>query len=526
MRTYRLLGIWLLLTAFSTAAKAQLRLDILLTDKSIISCDLDKINYMEIVEGADAGELDGVWYLGWKASNNGSGTKTHYDGTEMLVFTKGPQMKWIKSTTETLYNLTYTTEAAMGQSFVAQRADTGTKYTYQIVAIEGDLLLLKQGTTRYYFYKSKEAAIAATEYVSYPTRATIYTDGEKLWNSSIKGGYSGSTVTPMGQHFERFSAASDEDKAWLADANNQPDPTLADNAGLTTWTAKSITLYPFGSPSPADVNQHGIGDCSMCAVFASFAYLYPDWIKTIIEQNGNVFTVHMYDPKGNPIDVKVDNKLLCNSVGSCGQVSGKNGKFTWSTIMEKALMKWETRFGCNRVGGIGTEHAAPPFTGEGASYSFSPDKLFNSEFPLLVDYVLKNGMIGVGGFNVGGLLCGEMETVTSHAFTMMYSNDPDDHLFVMRNPWGSDGSNDGKLKIPNKREVLKTIDFRIVFPGSARPYLRSDLGPYVAPKFVPMPIDLKVSKEMLRMYGLKSYGAYSNLDDEEDLEVTETGGEE
>ena len=509
MKTNRILSTLLLLSAFCSAAMAQLRLDITLKDKSVVSCTLDDISYMEIVEGAASGELDGVWYLGWKVGNNGSGTKTHYDGSEVLVFTAGPKMKWIKSSGETVYDLTYSEAGGReGESFIAIKEGTTTKLTYQIVAMEGDLLLLKQGTSRFYFYKSKDAA-TLSEFVAYPTRSTIYTDADKLWAASIKGGSSASQITPMGKHFENYRTATDEDKAWLANPNNQPDLTYLELSG--SWVAQTVTLYPFSSPKPADVNQHGIGDCCMCAVFASFAYIYPEWIKSIIHKNGNNYTVNMFDPKGNPIDVVVDNKFLDY------QVTGKNGKFCWSSVMEKALMKWESCFKCNKIGGIGTEHAAPPFTGNGNSYSFSPDKLFNSEFDLVVDYALSHGMISVGGFNVGGLMCGELETITGHAFTVMYPDEGADYKFVMRNPWGNGGSIDGKLKIPAKREILKTIDFRLVFPGAQMAeYKVENLGGYTVPKFKPMAIDMNPSEEMLRMYNVKDYKPFPLPEDTEE----------
>ena len=493
----------LALCTVSLAQQQQQRLDIILSD-GVVSCSLDDIRYLEIVEGAAPGELDGVWYLGWKVLNNGSGNRTHYDGTEILVFTAGPKMKWIKPDGESVYDLIYTeTGGQEGNTFSGQKQGLSTKVTFQIVAKEGDLLLLKQGMARYYFYKSKDAA-RLSEFVTYPTRATIYTDPEKLWAASIKGGSSYSDQTPMGSHFARYAAATDDDKAWLANPSNQPDLTYHELSG--SWSAKSVTLYPFGSPQPADVNQHGIGDCCMCAVFASFAYIYPEWIKTIIEQNGNNYTVHMFDPMGNPIDVVVDNKFLDY------QVTGKNGKFCWSSVMEKALMKWNSRFKCNKIGGIGTEHAAPPFTGNGASYSFSPDKLFNSEFNLVVEYAMSHGMISVGGFNVGDLVCGDpdLKTVTGHAFTVMYPDEGADYKFVMRNPWGQgaqkNSRQDGKLEIPNKREVLKTIDFRLVFPGpQMAQYKKQNLGGYTPPQYRPMYMDLNPSDEMLRMYGVKDY---------------------
>ena len=524
MSKKRFLSAILLILALCSVASAQQRLDILLKNKSIISCPIDDIDYMEIVEGAAQGELDGVWYLGWKVGNNGSGTKTHYDGTEVLVFMAGPKMKWMKSSGETVYDLEYTEAgAAEGQTFTAIKEGSTTKLTYQIIAIEGELLMLKQGTNRFYFYKSKDAATYA-DFVAYPTRSAIYTDADKLWAASVKGGSTASQITPMGRHFENYNAASEEDKTWLANPNNQPDLTYHELSGKN-WIAKTVNLYPFGSPQPADVNQHAIGDCCMCAVFASFAYIYPEWIKTLIEKEGNNYRVHMFDPKGNPIDVVVDNKVMCGSGGGVDQVTGKNGTVNWATIMEKALMKWETCFKCNKIGGIGTEHAAPPFTGNGNSYSFSPDRLYNSEFDLVVDYALSHGMISVGGFNVGGLVCGELETITGHAFTVMYPDEGADFKFVMRNPWGNGGSLDGKLKIPAKREILKTIDFRLVFPGGQMAqYKKEDLGGYTVPKFIPMYMDLHPSEEMLRMYNLKSYEPHwpgepqETIDPEEEAE--------
>lgn len=504
MKTNRILSTMLLLLALCSAAMAQQRLDILLKDKSILSCSLDDINYIEIVEGAQPGELDGVWYLGWKVTSNST---TNANGEEVLIFTAG-KMKWVKKTTEAVYSMTYPEGGVKpGSTLKGLKEGNTSPSTFTVFALEDDLLVLKQGSTRNYFYKSKDAAINAPTISGYLTRAQ-YSDGAKLWASNIKGGYTGSQITPMGKHFERYAAATDEDKAWLANPNNQPDANWLDIGDYKSWTAQSITLYPFGSPVPADVNQHAIGDCCMCAVFASFAYIYPEWIKTIIEKDGNNYTVHMFDPLGNPIDVVVDNKLLCNSNGSCAQVSGKNGKFDWASIMEKALMKWETRFKCNNIGGIGTEHAAPPFTGNGASYSFDwGDKLYNSEYRLIVDYALSNGMISVGGFHESGVMCGELETVTGHAFTVMYADEGANYSHVMRNPWGNGGYPlDGKLKIPMKHEVLRLVDFRLVFAGpQMAQYKKENLSGYTPPKFRPMLIDMNPSEEMLRMYNVKNY---------------------
>ena len=486
------------------------RLDITLDDNSIVSFDVNKIKSLEFMPESEPGQLSGYWYLGWRVM---SSSTTHYNGDEKWVF-NGTVMKQVKSSgEEVIYDLEY---AENMKSFKAVPRESGTVTTYTIVANEEKLLVLKNGTISRHFYKTMIAAHDATSITPFPSRDE-YTDTAKVW--ALKSSPSHSNTTPMGNHYAKYAAATEAQKEWLADPNNQPDYTLADaGSEYSRWTAKAITLYPLndGNPTPADVNQHGIGDCSMCAVFASFAYIYPDFIKSIIiKESSTTYIVKMYDPKGNPIDVAVDNKLLCNSSGGCVQVSGKNDKYNWATIMEKALMKWLTCFKTGGLGGIGTEHAAPPFTGDGDSWAYSPGKLYNSELTMVVDYALKNGMISVGGFNKGGIMCGTLETVTAHAFTVMYTRYPDKYCFSMRNPWGVT-SVDGVLEIADKREIMNTIDFRLVMPGAAAPYKRQDLGGYVPVRFSMGKYDRKLSPTLLKMYNLDSYGPA--IEDEEETE--------
>lgn len=511
MKTKRILSVVLMLLALCSSVSAQKRLEVQLKDRRIMTFDAGDLNYIEFVEAPGEDELDGVWYLGWRIS---ASSITNRKGLETVSFSSG-RMKWLAGSTEDIYTLTYSEGGALpGSTISALKAGAASPVTYTIFNKEDTLLTLKRGSYRYYLYRSKEAAIGARSISGYYARQQCAT-GEEVWNAGIKGGDSHSSSSPMGKHIGNFAAATDADRAWLADPNNQPDQDWHE-LGDKVWMAKSITLYPMASsPVPADVNQHGIGDCCMCAVFASFAYIYPEWIKTLIEQDGNIFTVHMFDPKGNPIDVVVDNKLLCNPDGGVVQVTGKNNKYDWATIMEKALMKWETRFRCNKIGGIGTEHAAPPFTGNGDSYSFDwGDRMYNSEYPLLVDYALGTlGMIGVGGFHESGVMMGQLESVTGHAFTVMYADEGADYAFVMRNPWGNEPSGstsnnrtDGKLKIPFDHSKLRLVDFRFVYPGAQMAqYKKENLGGYTPPKFVATYRDMNPSVEMLRMYNVKNY---------------------
>lgn len=107
--------------------------------------------------------------------------------------------------------------------------------------------------------------------------------------------------------------------------------------------------------------------------------------------------------------------------------------------------------------------------------------------------------MGVGGFTTPNLKCGALYTVTAHAFTIMKTNhESEGFLFSMRNPWGIE-SVDGVLDIPNTRLVCSTIDFRIMYPGAAKPYLKSNRGAYIPPVWNVRTAELGVSSKLLEM---------------------------
>ena len=492
----------------SVVAKAQ-RLDITFDDNSVISYNINKIKSLEFMPEAEPGQVDGYWYLGWRVT---SSSQKNMNGDERWIFS-GTVLKQIKSTgEEEFFDLTY---AENKKTFKATSRNDGTTLTYTVSALEDELLVLKMGSTTRYFFRSTTDAYLAKEPYRYPNRTEL-TDTAKVW--ALKKSPTHSSISPMGEKYARYSAATAAQKEWLADASNQPDSKLIGLEDYKQWKAKTITLYPLngGTPTPADVNQHAIGDCCMCAVFASFAYIYPDFIKSIITKvSSTKYTVKMYDPQGNPIEVAVDNKLLCNDDGYCPQLSGKNDKYNWATIMEKALMKWMTCFKTGGIEGIPTEHAAPPFTGNGDSWAYDWGQLFNSEMKIAVDYALKNGMICVGGFHQNGVLCGTLQTVTAHAFTVMYTRYPEKYAFSMRNPWGIT-SVDGVLEIPEQRSRMYLVDFRCVMPGAAAPYMRQDLGGYIPPKFVMGQNDRFLSPILLKKYNLDSYGPTPEEEDNEE----------
>ncbi len=311
------------------------------------------------------------------------------------------------------------------------------------------------------------------------------------------GGDTYSSVTPMGSHYENAvrnlqqNPLSQADMDWLADAAKEP-PVPATNAADFSWKEFGVLLYPTsGNPNPSDANQHGIGDCSAIAVFASFAYIYPDFIKSLITDNGdNTYTVAMFDPLGDPVYVTVSSKFLADGNGDIQSVSGKNNVACWTSVLEKAIIKWNTVYKVNTdINGIGTEHAIPLFTGDGNSFSFDRGVLNNEQLARAVEVSLKQGKFVVGGFSPSKIISGTaVSTVTAHAYTAMHTGNSS-MLFAMRNPWGfnynADDSEDGVINIPNDSEIPPTIDLRIVEPGIASRYGSGVTEPYVPPVFAP-----------------------------------------
>ena len=99
---------------------------------------------------------------------------------------------------------------------------------------------------------------------------------------------------------------------------------------------------------------------------------------------------------------------------------------------------------------------------------------------------LQEPMIVIGGFNTGGLLVGSAQTVTAHAYSFFYSNNSS-ALFAMRNPWGfspgTNGTEDGVMNIMDDGTVPPTIDMRIIYPGKAADYAKTNLSPYIPPQW-------------------------------------------
>lgn len=343
--------------------------------------------------------------------------------------------------------------------------------------------------TRYKFVKlevnnpSLRETIAVAEFHLTPAADIVFTSfADVLANGSS---FTENASTPMGNHYADKHVTTQADKTWLRTATNEPN--LLESASGYTWRTYTVDLYPYDTPLPADVNQHGIGDCSALAVFAQMAYMFPDFIKSIITDHGNgTYTVKMFDPQGLPVDVTVQSTFLGDENG-IGAASGKKGEATWATVLEKAIMKWNYIYQVNPdISGIGSEHVAPLFTGDGRSFAYYPNSLTADNLQKAVELCLDENMLVIGGFTTGGLYVGNSQTVTMHAYSFFLSEEAE-ALFAMRNPWGfspgTNGREDGIMNIKDDGIVPPTIDIRIIYPGIAEDYAKSNLSPYLPPQW-------------------------------------------
>ena len=152
------------------------------------------------------------------------------------------------------------------------------------------------------------------------------------------------------------------------------------------------------------------------------------------------------------------------------------------------------------IGGIGSEHTLPLFTGDGNSFGFSPGALSNRQLARVVSVCLRQGKMIIGGFNKGDLNVDGSKTVTAHAYTLMHSFDRY-ALFTMRNPWGGnpnvDGTADGVLNIPDNSLIPPTIDVRIVDPGIASNFGNGITEPYTPPSLKSIQSKMRVANYLL-----------------------------
>lgn len=328
-----------------------------------------------------------------------------------------------------------------------------------------------ENKTSYKYYKlniESNGGDASTQIAEWCMQV-IWTDFDELMQYS--SAHTKSDLTPMGRFFENRHVTTEEDLIWLNDAKEDAPLPDGDSRFLET---SDIHLYPSEYPMPTDAIQHGFDNCAAVAVFASMAYSYPRFVKSIIKENEDkTYTVSMFDPQGKAIKVSVNSRLLAKRDGQILGVSGKFNIPSWASILEKALIKYNHIYKISRnydLGRIGIEHVIPLFTGDGNSFAFAKGALNAKDLARVVKVCLKQDKFVLGGFGVGGFPVDGSKTVASHVYSFMLSKDTQT-LFSMRNPWGSNPEasrkTEGMLSIVDDGMLPLTIDIRIVEPGIA-----------------------------------------------------------
>ena len=304
-----------------------------------------------------------------------------------------------------------------------------------------------------------------------------------------------SDQTPMGHGYEYlgdYPPTTEEQRARLLDPEEEPcayvyDATLA-------WKPREVTLYPFGQPLPTDVNQHQIGNCGVLANLGALAYMYPKFIESIIHENADgTYTVDLFDPNAQPVQVCVKPTFMLFPDWEptwCYGTSGKNDVITWSSVLEKAIMKWKHVYigeGDENLGGLGAEFTNPMITGDGGGIIFPAGSLSPEQLKAVVTDAIAKGFIITGGFNQEQATGdGSGITTTGHTWSVVLSANPD-ALLAMRNPWGgcdgADGRLDGVLNVFDDGKIPQTVGMDIWFPGVAAQHGSGRTTPYDVPQW-------------------------------------------
>lgn len=330
------------------------------------------------------------------------------------------------------------------------------------------------------------------------TRLSEWSVGYKCRNFGdiiyLAGNFTHSDETPMGTDYSWWTqnhSTTPEILEKLQDPNFEPDETkynYIENGVEHTfyWNDKiNVNLYPFGEPLPTDVNQHQIGNCSVLSAFAAIVYMYPEYIKSIVHENADgTYSVDMFTPEGNPVRVALKATLLHpeewreNPTWKWG-VSGKNDVTTWASLIEKAMMKYETAYdfydnhSSANLGGMNASTTCPLYTGSGDGVTIPAGSLTPEQLSVAVKDALAKGWIITGGFSEENSTPDGI-TTTGHTWTVVYPTNPN-ALIALRNPWGycseSNGSNkDGVLNVLNDGVVPPTVGIDFWHPGEAYKY--------------------------------------------------------
>ncbi len=279
-----------------------------------------------------------------------------------------------------------------------------------------------------------------------------------------------SSITPMGRHFLHCHKATPEEVQWL---ESTQEPIDLSHEGIPM---QQVTcLFPSGSPALSDVNQKLLNDCNAESVLADMAFLYPDFIRSIIHQEStDSFRIDMFDPDGKPIQVCVSGRVPMRNGGVPIFSLGRDGQPHWPALLQKAIMKWIKVYRhITSIEGCNAEHITPLFTGDGRSFCIQPHRLSPKDLSRVITTCLRQGMMVNGGFLESGLPLGAHETQANHGHSFLPPQCKG-AAYAVRNPHGK-GRDCHVMNVMREDTIVPPlIDIRVISPGVAAKYYRKD----------------------------------------------------
>ena len=398
------------------------------------------------------GEFQNHWFPRFMATNPaGAGP------VEQLVLTDSTHLEWKYAMTGD-----FKRECTLQDSVLLLKEPLHDNNHFRIIECNGEVLLTQgdDGLTRAFFIQNSQSELSMLPASLGSKKGFCNGKLDDLLSAFTDITYS--SQTPMGRHFLFHLQPSDKDKAWL-----QSTKEVFEDA-TEQIKAFDINLFPHGKPVLADVHQKGVDDCNAMSVLADMAFLYPDFIKSIIHKEAaDSFRVDMFDPDGKPIVVCVSNRFPVREGGYPIFCVGEDDSYNWISIMEKAAMKWIKVYNhINSISGCNAEMITPMFTGDGRSFCIQPGRLESKDLARMVNTCLEHGMMVNGGFLNSDIPLDGHKTIAKHGHSFLPPQRKG-ALYAIRNPWGG-GANDHVMNVMSDNTVVPPlIDIRVISPGAA-----------------------------------------------------------
>ena len=336
----------------------------------------------------------------------------------------------------------------------------------KILSREGNLVITKgeEGLTRAFYVQD---SIPAPEFLPVCCNSEKgFCDGKLDAYLRTFTDFTYAVRTPMGRHFLFYLHPDKEEMEWLASTEE------SFNRSMGIIKALDVKLYPSEKPGAADVCPGRMEDCNAVSVLADMAFQYPEFIRSIIQQESpESFRVDMFDPMGKPIVVRVSNRFPVQGDGKPFLCVGKDSQPNWITILEKAAMKYIKVYQhINSLEDCTPEMLIPMFTGDGRSFCIRPSLLSEGNLAQAINTCLEYGLMVSGGFRNKMHFDGHA-IVSKRGYSFLPPQVPE-ALYSIYNPWCDDEGKRILNVLSTYQGITPYIDLRIISPGAAAKYFQ------------------------------------------------------